>query len=55
MSLGGMLVRLHRMLMGGLVIALCMVLCCFVVRLRRVLVMLRSLLVCVVCHKITSG
>jgi hypothetical protein len=36
--------------MSGLVIALCMVLGCFVVGLRSVLVMLRRLLVHVMCH-----
>jgi hypothetical protein len=45
---------LDCMLMSGLVIALCMVLGCFVVGLRSVLVMLRRLLVRVVCHLITS-
>jgi hypothetical protein len=42
---------LHRMLMGDLMIAIRMVLCCCAVRLRCMLVVLRSLLVCVVCHK----
>jgi hypothetical protein len=47
---GGVLVRQLRMLRGGCVIALGMVLCCGMVRLGCVLVMLCCLLVCVVCH-----
>jgi hypothetical protein len=41
---------LSCMLMSGLVIALRMVLCCFVVGLRGVLVMFCCLLVCVMGH-----
>jgi hypothetical protein len=47
---GGVFVRLHGMLVGSGMIALCMMLCCCVVGLCSVLMMLRCLLVCVVCH-----
>jgi hypothetical protein len=50
MRVSGVLMSLHRMLMGGLVIALLMVLGCCMVSLRCMLMMFCCLLVCVVCH-----
>ena len=50
MSVSGVLMSLHGMLVGGLVIALLMVLGCCVVSLRCVLMMFCCLFVCVVCH-----
>ena len=47
------LICLHRMLMGGVVVALCMVLGGCMVSLRCVLVMLCCLPVRFVCHRIT--
>jgi hypothetical protein len=49
--LGGVLVRVRRMLMGGHMIAFCMVLGCCVVCLCRVLVVFRGFLVRFVCHR----
>jgi hypothetical protein len=49
--LGGVLMRFHRMLMGGHMIAFCMMLGCCVVCLCCVLVVFRCLLVRFVCHK----
>ena len=49
--LGGVLMRLHRMLMGGHMIAFCMVLGRCVVCLCCVLVMFRCFFVRFVCHK----
>ena len=49
--LGGVLMRLHRMLMGGHMIAYCMELGCCVVCLCCVLVMFRCFFVRFVCHK----
>ena len=51
MGLGGVFMGLHSMLVGGLVVAIGMVLGCCVMRLCCVLVVLRSLFVCVVCHR----
>lgn len=51
LRLSGVLMRLHRVLMGGLMIAVCMVLGCGVVCLCCVLVMFRCFLVRLVCHK----
>jgi hypothetical protein len=51
--LGGVFVGLYSMLMGGLVVAICMVLGCCVMGFCCVLVVFRSLFVCLVCHKIT--
>jgi len=48
MRVGGVLMSLSCMLMGGFVIALRVVLCCFVVGFRSVLVVFRCFLVCVV-------
>jgi hypothetical protein len=48
--LGGVFVGLHSMLMGSFVVAIRMVLGCCMMRLCSLLVVLRSLLVCVVCH-----
>lgn len=48
--LGGVLMRLHSMLVGGYMIAFCMVLGCCVVCFCCVLVMLRCFLVRFVCH-----
>jgi hypothetical protein len=48
MRVSRVLMSLRRMLTGGLVIALRMVLGCCVVSLRSVLMMFRCLLVCVV-------
>jgi len=50
-GLGGVLMRLHSMLMGGLMIALRVVLSRCMVSLCCVLVMFRCLLMRVVCHK----
>jgi hypothetical protein len=46
----GVFVRLLGMIEGGGMISLCMVLCCCVVGLCSVLMVLRCLLMCVVCH-----
>jgi hypothetical protein len=50
MGSSGVFVRLLGMLEGGGMISICMVLCCCVVGLGSVLMVLRCLLVCVVCH-----
>jgi|GEM_PF-5462187 len=46
----GVVVGLHRMLSGGLMVAVGMVFCRFMVRFGGMLVVLCSFLVCVVCH-----
>jgi hypothetical protein len=46
----GVLVGLHRMFSGGLVVAVGVVLCRFMVRFGGMLVVLCCFLVCVVCH-----
>ena len=51
MRLGRVLMRLHCMLVGGLMIALRMVLSCRMVSFCCVLVMLRCFFVRVVCHR----
>jgi hypothetical protein len=48
--MGGVFVSLHRMLMGGLVVSLCMVLGRCMVGFGCVLVMFAAFLMCVVCH-----
>jgi hypothetical protein len=51
MRMIGVLVSLHSMLVSGLVVALRMVLGCFVVCLGGMFVVLSCLLVCVVGHR----